>query len=504
MGEYVIGVDVGTTATKGMLVSQSGEIVRTASRTYELIKPDSVRTEQRAQDWWQTLVEVVRECTRDLDLSKRDQAVALSVSTQGGSMVPVDAHGNPLSNAIVWLDRRGQAQREHMLSLHDDEFFYRKTGFHLGTGLNLVAIAWIRDNDTELFQRTHKFLSTQDYLNLHLTGTPAIDYTNAAMTQLMDVVSGEWDEALMEAVGVGQERLAPIFEAGAFVGTLTNTAAEQLGLSTSVRVYNGAHDQYCAAVGSGTFELGDLMLSTGTAWVILGVFDGPVYDAEAGVAPRRHVVKGLWGSLASLPTAGLSMEWFRHGLALRVETGQGADVESYADIDRQAATRMEKAERVLVYPYLRGSSFPSRSGDVKACIVGLGLEHDRYDIALATMECVAFEARRLVERFQQLGCRRSVRVLGGAARSDLSAGIIAHVMGGRVIRLKQADAACMGAAIIAGSESGVFSSYQHGYSQMSPGDVVMELDPEKVEHYELKYQRYLEGIPAIHRFYERN
>jgi sugar (pentulose or hexulose) kinase len=495
---------VGTTATKGMLVSRSGEIVRTASRTYELIKPDSVRTEQRAEDWWRTLVEVVRECTSGPDLNKRDQVVALSVSTQGGSMVPVDAHGNPLSNAIVWLDRRGQAQRAHLLSRYDDEFFYRKTGFHLGTGLNLVAIAWVRDNDKELFQRTHKFLSTQDYLNLHLTGTPAIDYTNAAMTQLMDVASGEWDEALLEAAGIGQERLASILQAGALVGSLTTTASEQLGLSTSVQVYNGAHDQYCAAVGSGTFELGDLMLSTGTAWVILGVFDGPVYDAEAGVAPRRHVVTGLWGSLASLPTAGLSMEWFRDGFAQRRETAEGVVIESFADIDRQAATRMKKAGSVLVYPYLRGSTFPTRSSDVRACIMGLGLEHDRYDIALATMECVAFEARRLIERFQQLGCSRSVRVLGGAARSDLWAGIIAHVTGGRVIRLKQADAACLGAAIIAGSESGVFSSYQHGYSQMSPGDVAMELDPVRVEHYELKYQRYLEGIPAIHRFYERS
>jgi sugar (pentulose or hexulose) kinase len=504
MGEYVIGVDVGTTATKGMLVSRSGEIVRTASRTYELIKPDSVRTEQRAEDWWRTLVEVVRECTSGPDLNKRDQVVALSVSTQGGSMVPVDAHGNPLSNAIVWLDRRGQAQRAHLLSRYDDEFFYRKTGFHLGTGLNLVAIAWVRDNDKELFQRTHKFLSTQDYLNLHLTGTPAIDYTNAAMTQLMDVASGEWDEALLEAAGIGQERLASILQAGALVGSLTTTASEQLGLSTSVQVYNGAHDQYCAAVGSGTFELGDLMLSTGTAWVILGVFDGPVYDAEAGVAPRRHVVTGLWGSLASLPTAGLSMEWFRDGFAQRRETAEGVVIESFADIDRQAATRMKKAGSVLVYPYLRGSTFPTRSSDVRACIMGLGLEHDRYDIALATMECVAFEARRLIERFQQLGCSRSVRVLGGAARSDLWAGIIAHVTGGRVIRLKQADAACLGAAIIAGSESGVFSSYQHGYSQMSPGDVAMELDPVRVEHYELKYQRYLDGIPAIHRFYERS
>jgi sugar (pentulose or hexulose) kinase len=504
MGEYVIGVDVGTTATKGMLVSRSGEIVRTASRTYELIKPDSVRTEQRAEDWWRTLVEVVRECTSGPDLNKRDQVVALSVSTQGGSMVPVDAHGNPLSNAIVWLDRRGQAQRAHLLSRYDDEFFYRKTGFHLGTGLNLVAIAWVRDNDKELFQRTHKFLSTQDYLNLHLTGTPAIDYTNAAMTQLMDVASGEWDEALLEAAGIGQERLASILQAGALVGSLTTTASEQLGLSTSVQVYNGAHDQYCAAVGSGTFELGDLMLSTGTAWVILGVFDGPVYDAEAGVAPRRHVVTGLWGSLASLPTAGLSMEWFRYGFAQRRETAEGVVIESFADIDRQAATRMKKAGSVLVYPYLRGSTFPTRSSDVRACIMGLGLEHDRYDIALATMECVAFEARRLIERFQQLGCSRSVRVLGGAARSDLWAGIIAHVTGGRVIRLKQADAACLGAAIIAGSESGVFSSYQHGYSQMSPGDVAMELDPVRVEHYELKYQRYLDGIPAIHRFYERS
>lgn len=502
---YVLGIDIGTTGTKSVLMNDKGSIVKSAYKAYGLIKSANNIVEQKADDWWHVLVSTVRECTGELKGKDKESIKALSVSSQGGSMVPVDKDGNPLSNVIVWMDKRGTKQQTDLLNLHNDEFYYKKTGWKLSCGGNLIQIRWLKENKPDIFSKTYKFLSTIDYINYKLTGNYVIDPSNAAMTNLMDIQKKTWDNCLLDAAGISEARLAGISESGEAAGRLTAEAAGQLGLSTSIKVINGGHDQYCAAIGTGAIEAGQLFLSAGTAWVLIGVLDKPIFNPNTYIAVGRHIIKGLWGALVSVPTGGVAMEWFKENLGIKLVPGnQDAVVldESLKDIDSKASGLMERSRNVYFYPYFIGSGYPNYNTDVKAALIGLGLEHDRYDMALAVTEGIAFEINHAIEEFREKGCKLdNLRMIGGGSKSTLWTEIIANVTGIPVIRLKHTEAACTGAAIIAGVGCGIFKDYIDGYSHITREETIVAVDDSKREFYKAKYGKYKQGIKAIEKFF---
>lgn len=497
---YILGIDVGTTGTKTMLLNDKGRVLGSSYKGYKLINPGPNRVEQRAEDWWDALVYTVRECTSNLP--DKHNISSMAISSQGSSLVPVDVYGAPMQNVIVWMDNRGENQLHHMLKQNSDEFYYRKTGWKMSTWGNAIQIKWLSDNEKEVFNKAYKFLSTMDFINMKLTGSFVIDPTNAAITQLMDISTGKWDETILSTVGIGTDKLPEILKSGTVIGNLTSEAAAELGLDTSVKVVNGGHDQYCVAAGTGTVNEGDLILSTGTAWVIFGVFASPPFDSNNYIAPGPHIIDGLWGAIASVPTAGVCMEWFRDNFALKLKNDQRYETENFKDIDKKAELLMERSRDLFFYPYYNGSGYPKWNTKVKAGILGLGLEHDRYDIARAVMEGVAFEANQAVEQFRQKGCRGgSVKMLGGASRSNLWSEIIANTTGNPVVRLKEADVACVGAGIIAGVGSGIFSDFNDGYDRIEKEEMYTLPEGDKVAFYKEKYQKYKKGIKAMEEFY---
>lgn len=498
--QYVLGIDVGTTGTKAMLVDEKGKIAAASYKGYSLKKYGSSCVEQSAEDWWEAFVETVRECTRGI--KEKECIRAISVSSQGGSLVPVDGDGIPKGNALVWMDNRGCSQRIKLLIAHPDEFYYKKTGWKLNTGLNLVKIKWLQENNKETFDSTYKFLSTLDYINYKLTGRYVIDPTNGAMTQLMDIDEGWWDDRLLTLAGISREKLPEILPSGCNLGKLAGDAADALGLCSSTIIVNGGHDQYCAAVGAGAVDKGDILLSTGTAWVVLGIADKRVFDNKSYAAPGRHIIDGLWGLLASIPTGGVAMEWFRDNFALKVRNDHRYDSESFNCIDEKAGSLMEKDQGLFFYPYYNGSGFPAWNSKMKASLLGMGLEHDRYDIARAIMEGVAFEVNCILEEYKAMGNRvENLRILGGASRSNLWTDIIANVVDCSIIRFNEADIACAGAAIIAGVGYGMFTGYKDSSCRLSGSETFYSEDSIKKSFYKEKYARYKKGIGYIENYY---
>jgi Sugar (pentulose and hexulose) kinases len=497
---YILGVDIGTTGTKAMLVSQDGRILSRSYKGYPLMAVRENYVEQNAEDWWNTFLYTVNECTKDI--ADKCEIKALSISSQGGSMVPVDVNGNCLRNAIVWMDSRGVKEKESFLKYNNDDWFYNKTGWKLGTGLNIVKIQWIKNNENDIYKRTYKFLTTIDYVNYKLTGNYIIDPSNAAMTQLMNVTKQEWDGELLELLGIDNEKLPEIYPSGKVIGHLTEEAAGLLGLDSSISVVNGGHDQYCAAVGAGAVNEGDILLSTGSAWVVLGITKNPIFDRNTYVSPGRHIPVGLWGALSSVPTAGVAMEWFKDKFSTRTLKDGTLHSEAYADIDSEAGKRMESSKDLIFYPYYNGRGFPKWDANLKATLLGLSLQHDRYDIARAVMEGVAFEVKHVLENYKKLGCpTENLRVVGGASKSKLWMEIISNIVGTEVIKFKEADLACIGAAIIAGDACGVFDGYVDGYRKVVKEEVLpLQIGPER-EFYNRKYNKYKNGMELIDSYY---
>jgi xylulokinase len=457
MRDVLIGLDVGTTAAKAGAFDRDGAPLASASVAYGLHTPQPGWVEQDPEDLWQGAVTVLRAVAAQL--GPGDRVLALAQSSQGGTTIPLDAAGRPVCRAVSWMDQRTAAQAEATAAEVGAEFIRRTTGWDLGPILPLQHIRWLRDNRPDLFARTHAYAFVNDFIAARLTGARAMNPTDAGITQLYAIAAGDWDPRLLELAGIRREQLAPIRRAGAPVGALRADAAALTGLPAGLLVANGAHDQYCAAVGAGVLRPGALLLSCGTAWVLLAALDSPDAGFRGGMAVGPHVQAGLWGGIRSQGGLGASMEWL-----LRIVCGAAAGAEraaQYAELDAAAHRAPPGAGGLLCYPLSGGNA---AYGAAHGGFRGLTLGHDRGDLARAVMEGAACELRWALEDMRAAGTAvTELRMVGGAARSPVWPQIVADVTGLPVTLPALPDAACTGAAILAGVGAGCFPDAEAGY-----------------------------------------
>ncbi len=479
---FVIGLDVGTTGTKAVVVDKSGNTLGSGYREYAL-KSEGGRVTQSAGDWWDAAVYAIRTATKDIDTK---EIAAISLSTQAASMLCADSDGDAKSEVITWMDTRSSEETEELTEAIGKEAIYKKSGWLPTPVLDASKILWIKKNMPELFKSTDYFISTLEYMNMKLCGRCVIDPTNAAMRQIFDIETGKWDREILDFIGIDESRLPEILPIGALVGTLTPAAAEELGLHTGVKVYNGAHDQYCASIGSGAIEAGDMLLATGTTWVVLGITDKLLYT-ENHISPGIHAVPGRFGALASLVSAGSALNWYKS-----IIDGD------FKEMDRKAAERMESAKDLFVLPYVCGAGFPHNRPDMRGAMIGLDKGHDKYDIARALMEGVAFEAASVLKLFKEQGMNISTLMMtGGAARSDLWSEIVGYVTGCDIWRMKEPETCCIGAAMTAAVGCGMFSDYNECREIMVKREKLELSDPDKREFYKEKLERYNKLVKVL-------
>ncbi len=472
-----IGLDVGTTGTKAIVVDGKGSILSKGYCEYELSFPQSGWVEQNAEDWWTATVKAVRQATSKLDDCSPIKGIGLS--TQGATMLPVDCEGNPLSPAITWMDNRAKAQAEVLANAIGGNAIYHKSGWQVGAAYDAAKVLWIKQEQPELFQKTAYFISTLEFMNHRLCGRFVIDPTNASIRQMLNIHTGQWDEEILNAIGIATDRLPQVQPAGSLVGTLTPKAAEELGLPASVQVFNGAHDQYCAALGSGAVNAGDMLLATGTTWVVLGVTNAPLYT-KSFISPGIFPTTGQYGAMASLVSAGSALKWYHKIIG-----------DDFIAIDEGAEKSAESAADLLFYPYLCGAGFPHGKAEARGALLGLDLHHNKYDIARALMEGVAFETALVLEEFAQNGMEvRRLMMTGGASKSQLWSSLVGYITGCQLFRMQEPDTACMGAAMMACVGVGEISDYTVAAAEMlHPVPLVLN-DQTMFDFYREKKERY--------------
>ena len=458
--KYLLGIDVGTTGTKSLLFAEDGKLLGSAYCGYPTATPKPSFCEQNADAWWNAVVKTVKEVCAELTIA--DQVAALSLSVQGGTMVAVDENLQQIRPAVVWSDKRCAHQRESFLKeVGDNRCMYEKTGWDLGLGLNALQIRWMRDNEPALFEKTHMFLSVPDYICAKLTGIAAVDISNGGINQLVNIREGTYDQALLDFAGIGQDKLPKLIQSGECIGNLTAQAAKELGLSTSCVVVSGAHDQYAVALGAGACKAGDILIGTGTAWVVTAMADAP--DFSSGRAQSVSAVPGKWGTLWSLSSGGACLEWLRNCVS--------ATPDSYDEINRQVAQREAAAQGLFFYPFAGRATL--EKDFQRGSFVGLSLSHDRFSMARAIMEGVAFQINLMLENFQSKPSSEGLKLAGGATKSDLWCQIIADIAGIPVRIPEVADLACVGAAVLAGTGSGIFGSLQEGCERLKINERVI-------------------------------
>lgn len=492
MSGYLIGSDIGTTGTKSMLFSAEGKQLAHAYAAYPLHTPAPDRCEQDAEDWWRALVSTVRAVTEQANA--KDRVAAISLSLQGGTLVPVDVGLRPLRPALVWSDKRCTAEAEAFAAQFGDSYLYEKTGWNLSAGLNAMQITWLRENEPEVFRAADRFLSVPDYIAAKLTGRAALDIADAGINQLADIRTAAYDPAILAFAGIEERQLGEIVPSGSVIGPLTEEAKRELGLTGDVLLVAGAHDQYAGLLGAGVTEAGDVLIGTGTAWVVTALTEKPNF--ESGFAQSVSAVPGKWGSLVSLSTGGLCLDWLRGSVSLAPD---GAAKIPYAVLDEMAANRA--AGGVTFFPYFSGASYPDRCACAKASFLGLDLSHDIFDMARAVMEGVAFQTVWTLAAFDRQYGKKRIKMSGGATKSALWTQIVADIADRPIVIPTTPDMPCVGAAILAGVGCGAFASAAEGYQALAVSERTVEPDPAGAARYAELLPLFMRRAEALNAVY---
>lgn len=495
MAQYLLGIDVGTTGTKSLLFSSEGKLIANAYQGYDLITPNVGWSEQKASDWWNAVVKTVRDVVSAAGPDAGKSVAGISLSLQGGTLVPVGEDMEPVANARVWNDHRCEAQREEYLNeVGDAKSMYLKTGWSLGKGLLALEIRWLKDNDPELFNKTKMFMSVPDYVSYKMTGIAAIDLSDTGINQTGNVREEKYDDELLKFMGITEDRLPAIVHTGDVIGHLTEKAAEELGLSTDCVLVAGAHDQYAVALGAGAVNSGDILIGSGTCWVVTALADEANF--ESGIAQSQSAVPGLWGSCWSLSSGGVCLDWFRKNIAL----GGSGEKLSYDVINEEVPKRRAAEDGLFFFPF--SGYTENRRAFSKGTFTGLDLSHDRFDMTRAIMEGVAFQIRWMMEYFKaKPSPKLGLKLAGGATKSAAWSQIVADITGLPVRIPEVADLACVGAAVLAGKGSGVYSSLSEGYSRLAVKENVLMPDPGMAGKYDAIYEEYKKTAIQLGKLY---
>ncbi len=478
MEKYLLGVDVGTTGTKTMLFSENGEVLGHAYKGYSMSTPNVGLSEQSADDWYDAVTETIRKVCSDKEIAKN--VLAISLSTQGGTLVPIGSDSIPLRPAIVWNDARCEKQKQDFITeVGDDKKMYNISGWHLGNKLPALTIRWLKENEPEIFEKTELFLTVPDYISMKLTGIAAVDLSNAGINQLCDIKERRYNKEILEFCGITEDRLPKLVPSGEKIGTLTEKAAKELGLTTDTVLVSGAHDQYAVALGAGATKSGDMLIGSGTCWVVTAISDEPNF--ASGLSQSVAAVPNMWGSLQSLSSGGVCLDWLRKNVM------QKEDI-SYQLIDEMAERKKAAEEGLYFYPFAGKANKTERL--TKASFFGMDLSHDSFNLARAVMEGVVFQVLWMMESFNTKPSSDGIILSGGATKSPIWSQLLADISGLPVRIPDVADLACVGAAVMAGVGCGLYENEESGYKKLAVNEKILKPNLEKTKMYSLLFDDY--------------
>lgn len=499
--DLLLGIDIGTTSLKVGIFAPDGSCLGVERREYKLETPSAERAELDANLYWEACVQTVRKLLNRVD-GQGQSIRALSVSSQGETVITLDASGKPIYPTIVWLDNRAVSQAE-FLSSQFKEQVYRRTGIaEIVPTWPACKVLWLKENEPEVFNKAAKFVLVQDYLIYRLTGSFITDGSVACTTLFFDIVRNAWWEEMLAAVGIRKDQLPEIVMPGSCVGNLEVQAAHELGLPADVKVINGGMDQVVGAIGAGNIHSGIISETTGAALAIQVVVEDPLIDKNQSVPVYVHSVPGQYLLVPVCPTGGMAFKWFRDQFGeAEIQKSQSKEMDSYNLLTELAASIPAGSDGLIMLPHLMGAFSPEINPYARGSFVGFTIGHTRAHFVRALLEGVAFMLKRNVEYIEQVGIEvREIVSTGGGSRSHLWNRIKADVCNKKIITLKNEETALIGNAILAGVANGLFKSISEGCRAMV--SVQEEFQPDQdVGAYEFAYRRYCALDQELSDFY---
>ncbi|RCW74785.1 xylulokinase [Saliterribacillus persicus] len=478
---YVIGVDLGTSAVKLLLVNKAGEVVHEVSKDYSLIQEKTGYSEQKPEDWVNQTILGIKELVESFD-GNVSEIEGLSFSGQMHGLVLLDENNQVLRNAILWNDTRTTPQCQTIYNKVGKDKFIKITKNLALEGFTLPKILWVKENEPEIFEKAKTFVLPKDYVRYALTKQLHMDFSDAAGTSLLDVHAKKWSKEICDALDLDISICPPLVDSHAYVGDITDEVKEATSLPSGTKVFAGGADNACGAIGSGILSEGKTFASIGTSGVVLSYEPTGDKDYEGKVHYFNHGEEDAFYAMGVTLSAGHSLNWFKNTFAKELDFDTLLD--GVGDVPAGS-------NGLLFTPYLVGERTPHADSQIRASFIGMDSSHGLNDFARAVLEGITFSLHESISIFRENGkVIDTIYSIGGGAKNAAWLQMQADIFNAKIVKLKSEQGPGMGAAMLAGFGVGWFSSLKECADAFLEDAQTFEPNKENVEKYQQLFPLY--------------
>lgn len=481
-----IGIDLGTSAVKLLLMDETGKVLNIVSKEYPLSFPNPGWSEQNPSDWWAQSKAGLKELTANVDKNSID---GISFGGQMHGLVVLDENDEVIRPAILWNDGRTQKETDYLNNEIGKEKLSKLTGNIAFAGFTAPKILWLKANEPQNFAKIKKIMLPKDYIAYRLTGEFSTDYSDASGMLLLDVKNKCWSKEMLEICGIKEEWMPKLYESYEKTGTLKPDVAEELGFPAECIVAAGAGDNAAAAIGTGTVGAGKCNLSLGTSGTLFITSDKFGVDPHNALHSFDHA-DGAYHLMGCMLSAASCNNWWMKDI---LHTDDFADEQKPLDEEGRLGEN-----HVYFLPYLMGERSPHNDPSARASFIGMSMDTSRADMLQAVFEGVAYGLRDSLEVARSLGVApERTTICGGGAKSPLWRKIVANIMNMKVDTVEVEEGPAYGGAILAAVADGCFNNVEEATAKIVKKKDTTEPDLVLVEKYEQGYQKFKKFYPAL-------
>ena len=456
-GKLLLGMDIGTSGSKAVLIDEDGAVLASATGDYPMYTPRPLWAEQDPRDWWTATVSAIRQVLQTSGAKSEDVA-GVGLTGQMHGLVLLDEAGEVLRPCIMWNDQRTGPQCDEITHRLGLPRLLELIANPVLPGFTAPKIVWVRENEPEVYSRAAHVLLPKDYVRYRLTGEYATEVSDASGTALLDVRNRRWSNEMLSALDIPPAWLPECYESTVPSANISRQAAEEMGLRVGTPVVGGGGDQAAGGVGSGIVRQGVISVTLGTSGVVFAATEKFLLEPEGRLHAFCHAVPGRWHLMGVMLSAAGSLRWLRDAIAgeeLARSAAEGSDV--YDLLCEEAGMAPAGSEGLVFLPYLSGERTPYPDPDARGVFFGLTLRHGKAHMVRSVLEGVAYGLRDSLELMRDMGVEiAQVRASGGGARSSLWRQILADVFDSEIVLTNVTEGAAYGAALIAGAGTGIY------------------------------------------------
>ncbi len=495
----IMGIDIGTAGVKTILIDEQGRVLASSIVEYKLYTPKPNWAEQNPDDWWKATVQSIKMVLKKVRITDKNPIIGIGLSGQMHSAVFLDKNSEVIRPAILWCDTRTAEECRWITEKVSSQGLRELVSNPALEGFTLSKIIWLRNHEPAHFDRLHKVLLPKDYIRFKLSGTMAMEISDASGTLIFDVKNRRWSKEILQIVALPESLLSPCYESTAVCGKISVEAAKKTGLKQGIPVVGGGADNTCGAIGTGVVKSGRVLSSLGTSGVVFAPLEQFKIDPEMRAHTFCHSVPDLWYMMGVTLTAAGAFKWYKNNFAnAEILKAQKRKKEIYDLLTEEAATVNPGSEGLIFLPYLIGERTPHKDAHAKGVFFGFSLRHSKAHFTRATLEGITYALKDSMQIIESTGQQiDEIYATGGGAKSPFWLQMQADIFNKEVFSLQAGEGPALGAALIAGVGTGLWDDFITTCHKLIKIKKIYKPSPDRTEEYAKYYHIFRNLYPSL-------